>query len=87
MYRGERGVQIISPFYTHLDSNGKECAILENRGRVPYDLKDQRLHTLVQNKVTGVLYRGDANTKYSVPNSPTISYYQNVTPYDFAVID
>lgn len=39
-YRGEKGVQIITPFYTHLDANGKECAILVNRGWVPYDLKD-----------------------------------------------
>ena len=86
-YRGEKGVQIIVPFYTHLDSNGKECAILVNRGWVPFDLKDQRLHSVVQGKVKGVLYRGDAKTKYSVPNSPTISFYQNVTPYDLAVVD
>ena len=34
-YRGEKGVQIITPFYTHLDGQGKACAILVNRGWVP----------------------------------------------------
>ncbi len=75
MYRGERGIQIITPFYTHLDSNEKECAILVNRGWVPFDLKDQRMHSLTQHKVQGVLYRGDAKNKYSEPNSPTIQHF------------
>ena len=73
-YRGERGVQIITPFYTHLDAQGKENAILVNRGWVPYDLKDLRMHTAghVAGKISGVLYRGDAQHKYSTPNSPTV---------------
>jgi len=44
MHRGEKGVEIITPFYTHLDSSGKPSAIFVNRGWVPYDLKDSRLH-------------------------------------------
>lgn len=88
MFKGERGVQIITPFYTHLDASGKPAAILVNRGWVPYDLKDLRMHTAahVAGKISGVLYRGDAQTKYSIPNSPTVQHYKNVTPYDFAVI-
>uniref|UniRef100_A0A7S3WUX4 Uncharacterized protein n=1 Tax=Strombidinopsis acuminata TaxID=141414 RepID=A0A7S3WUX4_9SPIT len=37
--------------------------------------------------VTGVLYKGDNKTKYSIPNDPTNQHYYNVTPYDFALID
>lgn len=37
---GEKGVDIVTPFYTHLDGSGKENAILVNRGWVPMDLKD-----------------------------------------------
>ena len=37
---GEKGVAIVTPFYTHLDADGKEQAILVNRGWVPEDLKD-----------------------------------------------
>ena len=40
MRNGEKGVDVITPFYTHLDANGKEQAILVNRGWVPLDLKD-----------------------------------------------
>mmetsp|Transcript_1692 Transcript_1692/g.1138 ORF Transcript_1692/g.1138 Transcript_1692/m.1138 type:complete len:110 (+) Transcript_1692:234-563(+) len=89
MYRGEKGCQIITPFYTHLDKNGKECGILVNRGWVPDDLRGYRMHYTDASaaKITGVLYRGDNKTKYSIPNDPTNGYYYNVTPYDFAVID
>lgn len=36
--------------------------------------------------IKGVLYRGDAKTKYSKPNSPTIQVYHNVDPYDISLI-
>ena len=77
---GEKGVDIVTPFYTHLDKNGKEQAILVNRGWVPKDLKDQRLHfgTQSMGSITGLLYRGDSKTKYSKPNSPTIGNYTSV---------
>jgi cytochrome oxidase assembly protein ShyY1 len=39
----EKGVEIITPFFTHLDKNEKACGILVNRGWVPWDLKDIRL--------------------------------------------
>ena len=41
---GEKGVDIITPFYTHLDKNGEPNAILVNRGWVPFDLKGHRMH-------------------------------------------
>jgi cytochrome oxidase assembly protein ShyY1 len=73
MYRGEKGVQIITPFYTHIGKDGKPAAILVNRGWVPNDYKNQRKHIVNgSGTITGVLYQGDAKTKYSKPNSPTI---------------
>lgn len=71
---GEKGMEIITPFYTHLNEKGEECGILVNRGWVPWDLKDMKMHYtgFVSGEVTGVLYRGDAKTKYSIPNEPTI---------------
>ena len=40
----EKGYQIATPFYTHLDKNGQACAILVNRGWVPYDLVNTKQH-------------------------------------------
>jgi hypothetical protein len=37
-------------------------------------------------EVTGILYRGDAKTKYSKPNEPTINRYTAVNPYDISLI-
>ena len=34
-----------------------------------------------------MLYTGDAKNKWSKPNSPTVSVFETVTPYDFALID
>lgn len=73
---GEKGVEIIVPFYTHLDANGEPCAILVNRGWVPHDLKHLRMHKRSSaGSVSGILYPGDAKNKWSVPNSPTIEHY------------
>lgn len=85
---GEKGVAIVTPFYTHLDANGKEQAILVNRGWVPYDLKNQRMHvgTHSMGTIRGVLYQGDAKTKYSKKNNPTIRQYLNVQPSELSLI-
>lgn len=37
-------------------------------------------------EITGFLYRGDAKTKYSVPNEPTIMRFTRVDPYDLSLI-
>jgi cytochrome oxidase assembly protein ShyY1 len=86
---GEKGVEIVTPFLTHLNSKGQECGILVNRGWVPLDLKDMKMHytSTTAGEIEGVLYRGDAKTKYSKPNEPTISRYTSVNPYDIALID
>jgi len=85
---GEKGVDIITPFYTHLNEKNEECGILVNRGWVPLDFKDLKMHYtgVVSGEITGVLYRGDAKTKYSLPNEPTIERYHTVNPYDFSLI-
>lgn len=85
---GEKGVDVITPFYTHLDAQGKENAIIVNRGWVPWDLKDQRMHLASDQMgtISGVLYRGDNETKYSKRNTPAMNQYFNVRPYDKSLI-
>ena len=85
---GEKGFMVITPLYTHLSETGESCAILVNRGWIPYDLRMQRMH-LKQSAgtVTGLLYTGDKKNKWAIPNSPTIESYRNVYPEDFAIVD
>jgi cytochrome oxidase assembly protein ShyY1 len=85
-YRGEKGVQIITPFYTHLDASGNPCAIFVNRGWIPYDLKDSRLHYQTGDKVTGYLHRGQPENKYSLPNNPTINDFHSIRLKDFVIV-
>lgn len=88
MHNGEKGVEIITPLLTHLNEKGEECGILVNRGWVPLDFKDMKMHYTgkTSGEVIGLLYRGDAKTKYSLPNEPIIQRYHRVDPYDFALI-
>ena len=85
---GEKGVDIVTPFYTHLDASGKEQAILVNRGWVPHDLKDQRLHyaNAVMGNIKGILYRGDAKTKYSKDSTPTHNQFTSVQPSELSLM-
>jgi cytochrome oxidase assembly protein ShyY1 len=88
MRNGEKGVEIITPFYTHLNEKNEECGILVNRGWVPLDFKDLKMHytSPVSGEIQGLLYRGDAQTKYSKANEPTILRYHSTNPYDFSLI-
>ena len=88
MRNGEKGVDIVTPFYTHLDASGREQAILVNRGWVPYDFKDQRMHygSQTMGTITGILYRGDAKTKYWKKNNPTHENYSSVQPNELSLI-
>ena len=88
MRNGEKGADIITPFYTHLDNNGVEQGIIVNRGWVPYDLRESRMHYNNSSfgAIRGVLYRGDAKTKYWQPNNPTIKQYTSVQPHDCSLI-
>lgn len=85
---GEKGFDVITPFYTHLNEKGDECGLLVNRGWVPKDLYSTKNHYtgIVSGEITGLLYRGDNETKYSKPNEPTLHRYTTVRPRDFALI-
>lgn len=88
MRNGEKGFDMVTPFYTHNDAQGRPCAILVNRGWVPFDLRDQNLHRkTTAGTIHGILYQGDAQNKWSLPNSPTIDSFTSVRPSDFALID
>ena len=88
MYKGEKGAVVITPFYTHLDGQENPQAILVNRGWVPHDLRSMKLHQkTTKGTISGILYRGDALTKWSVANSPTIERYDVVKPSDIAAVD
>ena len=86
--RGEKGMEVITPFFTHLNEKGEECGIFVNRGWVPKDLFDTKSHytgTMI-GEIVGILYRGDNETKYSKANEPTINRYSHVNPKDFGLI-
>ena len=87
-FRGEKGFQILTPFYTHLDADNKAQAIIVNRGWIPKDFGDLHEHQSVATagEITGVLYRGEAKTKYSKPNSPGMGEYHHVDPADAALM-
>ena len=88
MLNGERGVEVITPFYTHLNKDEEPCAILVNRGWLPWDLHSFRYDREADSSVvTGVLYRGDAKTKYSKPNQPVHNRYHSVYPEQMAVMN
>lgn len=71
MHKGERGYEIVTPFYTHLNDKDEPCAILVSRGWLSGDLDRFRLHYFGDNNnVTGTLYRGDNQNKYSKSNNP-----------------
>ena len=85
---GEKGVQIITPFYTHLDASGEAAGIMVNRGWLPKDLVETRQHYMNKStgSIEGVLYRGDKLTKYTGTNSPGSNIYKIVKPDDLALM-
>lgn len=85
---GEKGVEIITPFFTHLNNSEEPQSILVNRGWMAEDLKEWRYDkTQDLVRVRGVLYRGDAQTKYTKPNRPLLSKYRSVRPEELAVVN
>ena len=84
---GEKGVEVITPFYTHVNKKDEACGILINRGWLPEDLKKFR-YDRNQGTVSfeGILYRGDASTKYSRPNSVVNSEFKSVKPEEHAIL-
>ena len=87
MFREEKGFEVITPFYTHLDQNGKPVGIFVNRGWLPKDLARSRLHYFANNnEVRGYLSRDYGENKYSKPNNPTVDDFHTVRLKDFSLI-
>ena len=84
---GEKGVDVVTPFYTHLDNEEKTCGILVNRGWLPWDLKLARLDKRYgMTSVQGVLYTGDKKTHNSGTNTPLNNAFFHVYPEELAVV-
>ena len=79
---------MIAPFWTHLDKNDQPCGILVSRGWIPFDLKDQDLDKNIRDstRVKGILYRGDAKTKYQFAHYPARNQLRYVDPKELAVL-
>lgn len=83
----ERGVEVIAPFYTHLNKNDEPCGVLVNRGWMPWDLKNTRYDTEVGvTQISGVLYKGDAKTKDSKKNVPVMHDLWFTYPEELATL-
>lgn len=86
-YRNEKGFQVITPFYTHLDGNNKPAAIFVNRGWLPADLANARVHYLANStEVSGYLYRGDVEHKYGKANNPMSEEWHTARLNEFALV-
>lgn len=62
----ERGFEIITPLFTKVDaSNGGLSGILVNRGRIPIELKESKMHltSKEQQYVEGVLMYSEEDTE------------------------
>jgi hypothetical protein len=70
-----------------VDKKDRACGIMVNRGWLPWDLKDFR-YDRVQSSIVqhGVLYRGDAKTKYSKTNSVINTEFATVRPEELSLL-
>ena len=83
---GEKGVDVVSTLYTHLDGNDRPQSVLVNRGWMPWDMRTFNYDkTGSHTQVTGVLYRGDSRTKYSKPNVPMRNVYRAAYPEELVL--
>jgi len=48
---GEKGVEVITPMYTHLNKDEEACGILVNRGWLPWDLRHFKYDRMVDGNV------------------------------------
>ena len=83
----EKGVELIAPFYTHLDKDDKPCGVLVNRGWVPWDLHLLGGDKIVDiTKIQGVLYQGDTKTRESKKNTPILNELFSAYPEELALL-
>ena len=45
------------------------------------------LNGVTAGKITGILYRGDAKTKYTKPNTPSMGLYNRTDPTELALMN
>ena len=76
----ETGFEVVTPFYTHLNSKEEQCGILVNRGFVPSSHEDpsQYRTPAKREQITGILYKGDTEKQASLLNEPEKRVYRRV---------
>ena len=47
---GERGYEVLTPFYTGVDKQGQLQGIIVNRGRIPFDYRNSKMHLTPPNE-------------------------------------
>ena len=47
---GERGYEVLTPFYTGVDKQGELQGIIVNRGRIPFDYRNSKMHLTPPNE-------------------------------------
>lgn len=64
--KGDRGLEIITPLYTGVDKEGRLQGLLVNRGRIPYEYKESKMHHTPANQETeveGVIFYSEGEGK------------------------
>ena len=66
---GDRAYEVITPLYTSVDrKTGDLYGILVNRGRIPFEYKDSKMHLTPPNEeqeVEGVIFYSEGEDQYS----------------------
>ena len=86
---GMVGYEILTPFYTHVNSKGEKCGLMVNRGWLVRDFENSNQHYMGPTKDTieGVLYAGDLHQKYDAqPNTPASGQWRRVWPDNLALV-
>jgi len=64
---GDRGYEVLTPLYTKVDKKtGDLHGLMVNRGRIPYEYRDSRMHwtpTAEEQTVEGVLFYDEGEDK------------------------
>ena len=66
---GDRGYEVLTPLYMRVDKEtGDLYGIMVNRGRIPYEYRDSRMHwtpATEEQEVEGVLFYDEGEDKYN----------------------
>jgi cytochrome oxidase assembly protein ShyY1 len=84
---GENGYEIITPFYCYTDENGKEQAVLVDRGWITEQWSEHKKHlegAVGPQTITGIVYKGDSSNKYSRSNEGKHDKWSTIKPQEFA---